>query len=139
MAQAINIVVADAQATPVNHTFIPIGPMGTWDMVFEDQSQSSPVGFWRVYTRIKRPVGKQAGQNIKIDVSLQEPVLETITNASTGLTPAPMVAFVPRFDMTFSVSDRSSLQNRKDLRKTASLLLSEAQITAMVENFVGVW
>lgn len=139
MAAATNIVLADAQATPVNHTFIPLGPMGTWDMVFEDQSRPNPVGYWRIHVRIKRPQEKVASANIRVDISLQEPVLETIAAAATGLTQAPTVAYVPRADLTFAMSNRSNLQDRKDLRKMLGLLVADAQIVAMVENFVPVY
>lgn len=139
MAQAANIVLADALATPVNHTFIPLGPMDKWDMVYEDQSQASPVGFWRIYTRIQRPSGKQAGGAVKIEISLREPVLEAIAPAASGLTQPPTVAFEPRCDFLFLISDRSSAQTRKDLRKMANLLLADSQVVAMVENFIGTW
>lgn len=140
MAQAQNIVLADAQATPVNHTFIPLGPEGSWDMVFEDQSQSSPVGFWRIYMRVKRPSNKTvAGQNIRVELSLQEPVLEAIAPAASGLTQPPTVAYLPRADLSFAMSDRSTTQNRKDLRKMLGLLVADAQVVAAVENLVPVW
>lgn len=140
MAQATNIVLADAQATPVNHTFIPLGPNGKWDMVFEDQSASSPVGFWRLYVKISRPVNKTiAGQNIRVSISLQEPVMETISVAASGLTQPPTIAYVPRADLEFAMSDRSTLQNRKDLRKMLGLVVSDPQIVAMVESLVPVW
>lgn len=139
MAQATNIVLADALGTPVNHTFIPLGPNGTWDMVFEDQSQVSPVGYWRIYTRIKRPSEKTAMSNIRVDISLQEPVLEAIAPAASGLTQPPTVAYVPRADLTFAMSNRSTLQNRKDLRKMLGLLVAEAQITALVETLVPLY
>lgn len=139
MAAATNIVLADAQATPVNHTFIPLGPNGTWDMVFEDQSQASPVGYWRIYVRMKRPSEKTAMSNIRVDISLQEPVLEAIAPAASGLTQPPTIAYVPRADLTFAVSNRSNLQNRKDIRKMLGLLVADAQITALVENLVPVY
>lgn len=139
MGSAIDIVLADALATPVNHTFIPLGPMGTWDMVFEDQSQASPNGFWRLYIRVKRPAGKEVQSNARVDISLQEPVLEAIAPAASGLTQPPTVAYVPRFDATFAMSLRSSLQNRKDLRKMAANVLVNAQIIAAVENLVPLY
>lgn len=139
MAAATNIVLADAQATPVNHTFIPLGPLNNWDMVFEDQSRPSPVGFWRIYVRLKRPTEKMASGNVAVTLSLQEPVLETISVAASGLTQAPTVAYVPRCDVEFRVSNRSTLQDRKDLRKMAALLLADAQIIPVVENFVPLY
>lgn len=140
MANAVNIVLADAQATPVNHTFVPLGKQGSWDMVFEDQSQSSPVGYWRICVRQKRPTGmRTAGSNVTTTVSLQEPVLEAIAPAASGLTQPPTVAYVPRADLEIRTSDRSSLQNRKDLRKMLGLLIAEAQVTALIENLTAIY
>lgn len=139
MAQAVNIVLADAKATPVNHTFIPLGRQGSWDMVFEDQSQSSPVGYWRIYVRQKRPTGKIAGSNIVTTISLQEPVLETIAAAASGMTQPPTVAYVPRCDLEVRISDRSSLEERKTLRKMLTGLLGEAQVTALIETLTPIY
>lgn len=141
MAQAVNIVLADAQATPVNHTFIPIGPQGSYDMVYEDQSQASPNGYWRIGYRFERPSAQQkiAGATMRMRVHLLEPVLEAISPAASGLTQPPTIAFTPKVETTYILSDRASLQVRKDLRKMNYNLQNEAQLIAMVENLVSVW
>lgn len=141
MAQATTIVLADALAAPVNHTFIPIGPQGSYDMVFEDQSQPSPNGYWRIGYRFERPTAQQklAGATMRIRVHLMEPVLEAISPAASGLTQPPTVAYVPKVETTYIFSDRSSVQVRKDLRKMNWNLQNEAQLVAMVESLVPVW
>ncbi|UUW21226.1 MAG: hypothetical protein [Sanya fiers-like virus 8] len=144
MSAVANIVLADAQATPVNHTFIPLGPDSNGAWWFEDQSQASPVGYWKISLQLVRNGPVSAGSTAsdrtsRVKVTLHEPVLETVTNSSTGLTPAPTVAFVPRCTTEYIMSERSSLQNRKDLRKMNSLLQSEAQLVAMVENLQNIW
>lgn len=140
MAQAVNIVLADALASPVNHTFIPIGPMDGYDMVFEDQSQASANGYWRIGVSQKRPrQQKVAGGAIRTRVVLMEPVLEAIAPAASGLTQPPTVAYTPQVVVEFVVSDRASQQERKHLRKMVANLLVEAQVTAMVENLTPVW
>lgn len=139
MAQAANIVLADALASPVNHTFIPLGPMNGYDMVFEDQSQASPNGYWRIGFKLTRPVAKIGGSVARVKVTLMEPVLEAIAPAASGLTQPPTVAFVPQSITEYVISDRSLLQNRKDLRKMTANLQNDAQVIAMVENFVPTW
>lgn len=137
MAAAVNIVLADALATPVNHTFVPLGPQKGFDMVFEDQSQASPVGYWRVGFRMVRPTNnKVSGAASRVRITLMEPVLEAIAPAASGLTQPPTVAFVPMVVTEYVISDRSSLQVRKDLRKMNANLQSEAQVIAMVENYI---
>lgn len=144
MSAVANIVLADAQATPVNHTFIPLGPdqNGTW--WFEDQSQANPVGYWRISLQLTRnssigPGTSASDRTSRCKVSLHEPVLETVSNNSAGLTPAPTVAFVPRVVTEYIMSDRASTQNRKDLRKMNYLLQNETQLVNMVESLQGIF
>ena len=137
---ASNIVLADAQATPVNHTFIPIGPDAQKVFWFEDQSQATPNGFWRISVELKRPPSAQPGQSssgrtFRARITLNEPVLETLgTNTVSGIPPAPTVAYIPRCITEYILPERSVLQNRKDLRKMMANLLAESQMTAVVEN-----
>lgn len=136
MGSAVNIVLADAQGTPVNHTFVPLGKQGIYDMVWEDQSQSSPNGYWRIGVFQKRTNGKVASGVIKTVITLLEPVLEAIAPAASGLTQPPTVAYVPSVRTEFLVSERSSLEVRKHLRKMNASLQAEAQVTAWVETLV---
>lgn len=137
-----NIVLNDAQATPVAHTFIPVGPDSKGVTWFEDQSQSNAIGYWRISLELKRPPPATGGVNsnnraFRVKIGLHEPVLETLgTNTVSGIPPAPTVAYVPRCFSEFVLSERSSLQNRKDLRKMMALLLAETQVTALSENLV---
>jgi len=138
---ASNIVLADAQATPVNHTFVPIGRDKNGVMIFEDQSQANAIGFWRLTVDLKRPPapnGKTSsdGRSYRVRVELSEPVLETLSNNSAGMIPAPTVSYTPRAFSDFVLPERSSLLNRKDLRKMMASALADAQVIASVENLV---
>lgn len=139
---ASNIVLADAQATPVNHTFIPIGRDAAGTYWFEDQSQANAIGFWKISVELKRPVvasGKvnSEGRSYRAKIGLHEPILENVSNSTiSGIAPAPTVSYVPRAYAEFVMPERASLQNRKDLRKMLALLLAEAQMTALVETLV---
>lgn len=143
MAQAVNIVLADALATPVNHTFIPVGPVGEFDMVWEDQSRPSPIGFWRIYLKVSKlsnsAPGTIEGATFRVKLSLREPVLEAIAPAASGLTQPPTVAYEPRVDTEYVVSQRSSGQERKDLRKMNYNLQNDPQVVALVENMIRIW
>lgn len=137
---AINIVLADALATPVNHTFVPIGPDKEGVFWFEDSSQATANGYWRVSMSLKRPPMAQPGQStngrtFRVLIGLHEPVLETLgTNTVSGIPPAPTVAYVPRAFAEYVLPERATLQNRKDLRKMMGNLLDEAQAIALVET-----
>lgn len=144
MSAVAAITLADALATPVNHNFIPLGPdaKGVW--WYEDQSQIAPVGFWRISVSLTRSpspsVGSSAaGRVSRVKISVHEPQLETLSNAANGLTPAPQVAFITRSMVEFVLPERSSLQNRKDIRKMTALLLGDLQVVNMIENLQGVF
>jgi len=144
MTAVANIVLNDAQATPVAHTFIPLGPdkLGAW--WWEDQSGSAAIGYNRISMQLVRPSNPSPGSNsgdrtFRVKVGIHTPKLETLSNNSAGLTPPPQVAYTPRCTVEFIVSERASLQDRKDLRKYADYLLAESQLTAMVESLLNVY
>lgn len=145
MAAVANIVLADALVTPVNHTFVPLGPdqSGVW--WWEDQSAPSAIGYNRISMSIVRPGNPPAGASsgtdrvARVKVQVHTPKLETTSNNSAGIIPPPRVGYVARFTCEFILPERGVLQDRKDIRKYATLLLAEAQLTDMVENLRNVF
>lgn len=137
---ASNIVLADAQGTPVNHTFVPLGPDREGVFWFEDQSQASPVGYWRISYQLKRPAPAGAGtsstqRTYRAVIGLHEPILENVTNNTvSGIAPAPTISYIPRSFTEYVMPERTSLQNRKDLRKMNYNLQNETQLIALVET-----
>lgn len=134
--QAINIVLADAQATPVNHTFIPIGRDANKVFWFEDQSASSSIGFWRISVETKRaPItGGVASGTYRTKIGLHQPVLETLGTNQAGLTPPPTVAYVNRCIVEFIDPARSSMQNRADAAKMVPLLLQNSLVQDIIKT-----
>jgi hypothetical protein len=144
MSAVANIVINDAQATPVAHTFIPLGPdkNGVW--WFEDQSGTSPIGFNRISLQLTRPQVASAGTASRervnrVKLGLHTPVLETLGTADNGILPPPTVSYVPRWNCEFIADERGTQQIRKDLRAYALGLLANAQVVAMVETLQGVY
>jgi len=140
MAVATNIVLADALATPVNHTFVPIGKDDKGIFWFTDQSVTNAIGFWRISVEVKTPAAARAGQSsadrtYRVRVGLHEPILETVSNGTvSGISPAPTISYIPRSFTEYVMPERASLQNRKDLRKMTASLNADANIIAVVEN-----
>lgn len=140
MSAAVNIVLADAQATPVNHTFVPIGKDEKGVYWFLDQSAPNAIGYWRISVDISQPkspqVGESSGRRVnRIAIGLHEPILENVTNSTvSGIAPAPTVAYIPRSFHEFVIPERSALLDRKNLRLMASNLLKDANIVQVVEN-----
>lgn len=137
---ASNIVLADAQATPVNHTFVPVGRDKNSVFWFEDQSAANAIGFWKISVELTKPPVPTAqqsssGRTIRVKVGLHEPILETVSNNTvSGIAPAPTVSYVPRVFCEFVMPERAALLDRKNLRKMMASLLGDTQITAVVES-----
>lgn len=143
---ASNIVLADAQGTPVNHTFVPRGPDKDGIFWFEDQSAANQLGYWRISVEIKRPnvnpsAGtSSAGRTNRVRVGLHEPILANVTNSTvSGVEPAPTLAYIPRSFTEYVMPEASSLQNRKDLRKMTYNLQNDAQVVSAVESLLSIF
>jgi len=145
MAAATNIVLADAQATPVNHTFVPLGPDKNGAFWFEDQSAASPIGNNRISISVTRPLSGAQGESsqnrvARCKATLHTPKLENTTNSTvSGVQPAPTLSYIPRVNVEFIIPERASLQDRKDLRKFAQFLCADAAIVNGVESLQAIW
>jgi len=132
-----NIVLNDAAATPVAHTFAPgslNGPLAT----YADRVSGISVGFPIVTSSLIIP--NKASKAYKARFKIVWPILETISNSTfSGIAPAPTKAYDLTFDGTFLLPERSTLQNRKDIRKLAKELLDHATVIAMVEGLESVY
>lgn len=140
MATATAIVLADAQATPVNHTFTPIG-MDNKDVYwFVDQSAVNAIGNWKISVEVVQPPSAQPGESSarrtnRVKIGLHEPILETVSNSTvSGIAPAPTVAYIPRVFTEYVLPERGILIDRKNLRKMNANLQNDANIIALVEN-----
>jgi hypothetical protein len=124
------IVVPDAAATPVNHTFSPSKVDGDTAYLIE-KSASSSLGHWPLSLTQRAPLAGQREKVYRTKVSLAIPVTydETINGVSR-----PSLGYVNRATVEFIVSDKALLQNRKDLRKILVGILNDASVIDMVEN-----
>jgi hypothetical protein len=142
MTTAVDIVVADAQGTPVNHTFKPIGRDAKGIMWFEDQtvggSNPPSIGYWTLSVQMKRPEAPKPGENSasrfrRVSIGMYEPVLENTTNAVlTGIAPAPTVSYIPKSFSEFTLPERATYLDRANLIKMTGLILQNAQIVSVI-------
>lgn len=144
MSAVTPIVLTDAQATPVNHTFIPLGPdsSGVWH--FEDQTGGVSSGFQRISISLKRaapisPGKSSASQINRVRLSVSCPRLETMSNSAGGFTPAPVVAYIEKGSVELLLPDRSTSQDRKDLRKYLVGLLGNTHVISAVEDLQSIY
>lgn len=140
MSAAVNIVLADAAGTPVNHTFVPNGYDKDRVFWFVDRSQQNAIGYWKISVESKEPAPATPGTSSKdrtyrIRIGLHEPVLETLSNSTvSGILPAPTVAYIPRVFTEYVLAERTVLLDRQHLRKMNANLQANAQIIDIVEN-----
>lgn len=143
------VTLANGEATPVNHTFNPLGQdvkTGIW--WFEDQSPrvaaSSSLGYPRIGIRTKRDTEMQPGTSAKntitrVELMVALPQLETLGTGSSGFTPAPTIAYVDRFKGEFLLSSRDVLADRKDVLAYAKNFFSNALVVDLVQNLTALY
>lgn len=145
MSAVTAIAIADAQGSPVTHTFTPLGPDANGVWWYEDQSQPTPVGYWRISLQLTRtpPAGNGVASSSnrvnRVKIGFHIPTLETLGTNDAGITPPPTVSYVTRSGCDIILPERNTLQNRKDLRKMLALLLADTQVINMVENLQNVY
>lgn len=141
MSAFANMVIADALATPVNHTFIPVAAR---EGLFEWQDQSAasnplgvPVGFNRILASSQISKDTNAGKGkFALDFRFIMPTLETVSNSTqSGILPAATWGYDCAMFIKFVCSARSTLQNRKDLYKMGPLAFQNAQILDWAQTY----
>lgn len=136
MANIANIVLNDAQATPVAHTFAP-AKTPVDGALWEDRAAGQYIGFNKLSMSLTRPngPGSVGNRNLKLNLKLETPKLENVTNSTvSGIAPAPTVSYRPVLDVTVTLPERCSLQDRKDLQKYALQLFSNSFVTDAFEK-----
>jgi hypothetical protein len=145
MPAAANIVIADAQGSPVNHTFAPIGRDKNDVFWYQDTSASNALGYWKISVELKRPTeptGRQSAEarSYRARIALHEPVLANITNSTvSGVAPAPQLAYTVRGIVEELLPEQGVLLDRQNISKMLPLLLQNSQIKAVIENLEYLW
>lgn len=138
VAQIAALTLADGAATPVNHTFSPVG-VDAGIAKWEDRSGGIALGYPTITFSIRRPA--KGSQNYGLTAKVVTPVLEvTSPSTSTGIQPAPTKAYDITMNVSMSLPARSTLQQRKDAYAFLKNYLANASVMqAAVENYDGVW
>jgi hypothetical protein len=142
MAARANVVINDGQAAPVAHTFSPNSGdgnvPGVSTIMFEDRSGGVQVGYPVITFSTRKPT--KTMPNNKIVVTVRVPVLENVTNSTTsGIAPAPTVAYDVISKNEFILPSRSSVAVRKDLLAYVKNLYSNAVFTAAIQDLESPW
>lgn len=132
------LTLADGQATPVNHTFSPVGIDSASIAKWADRSGGIALGFPTVTFSIRQP--SKASRNYKVTAKVVTPVLEvTSPSTATGIQPAPTKAYDLLVSMDFVLPERSTQAQRKDLLAFVKNYLASSVITSAVQDFEAVY
>lgn len=135
MTAIANIIVNDGLATPVAHTFAPAKTVADFALL-EDRVSGFYVGYNKLTFSLTRPNGKPgSARNLKLNIKIETPKLETIGNNSAGLTPPPTVAYRPVAELIFTLPERCSLQDRKDLAAFTKNVLANANFDVAIQQY----
>lgn len=149
MPQVADIVLANGEGTPSNHTFVPLGQnpaTGFWH--FEDQSprvaSSSPLGWPRISVRARRANDAAPGENAqgrinRVELNIALPQLESLGTSDSGLTPPATIAYVDRVKIEFLLPSRNIVADRKDALAFAANLLADDNTVDLVENLTQLY
>lgn len=134
-----NIVINDGATTPVAHTFAPVNIEGITAR-YADRSGGIPVGYYTLDISLRQPVSSSQEPMYLATLRVKLPVLEqTSPSTATGIQPAPTVAFTMISETKYWMSERSSLQNRKDINALHKNALANAAWTAVIENLETIY
>jgi len=137
MGAIANIVLNDAESTPVVHTFKPsrqgLLPNGQSVAAWEDRAvnNGTPVGYYKINSLFS-PAMKQR-PSYKVVWDLETPVLEVLSNSSlTGFEPGPQIAHLPKIQVVSWLPERSALQARMNLQKLLEGLVASTAFKASI-------
>lgn len=134
-----NVVINDGATTPVAHTFAPAGIEGA-TALYADRSGGIPVGYFTLDVSLRKPSPKSIEKQYLATFRIITPILEqTSPSTASGIQPAPTVGYKPIATVQFWLPERSTLQNRKDLRKLVQNLMADSVVTSVVENLESVY
>jgi len=135
VGQITTIVVPDAAATPVNHTFVPVrvdGDSASW----LEKSSSAASGFWSLIQALRAPLAGQKDKLYRHTTKVAIPVqtTETINGVSRTVT-----LYTLRANVEFVIPADATLQNRKDLRKLTVGILNDSLSVDQIESLNNVY
>lgn len=128
MPQAANIAIADGEATPVTHTFVP-SKVSDLVATFYNASASSLNGREQLVITRREPTATVAG---KINFKLVLPTEATVDSVV-------QVVNQELVSIDFVLPPKGVKQKRKNARVLVSNLLLNSQVIAMIDDFDGIY
>lgn len=137
MPQASPIIINDGAATPVAHTFTPMGKDKKGVLWY---IQTNPVPLNRLGAKrigykadMDPTLSNQLRAITKTQYSVLYPILEVLGTSASGLTPPATVAYTDVARSSFERPDRALTQEAKDTRVLMQNLLGHASTISNID------
>lgn len=124
-----NIVLNDAAATPVAHTFTPVTTNGSLAEL-ANRSAATPRGYENLRLELLKPAGGATAYRLR--VGFNDPVEATVDGVV-------QVVRNNSASLTLNFSPDSTAQERKDTLKMMAELFAHATVKTMVENLEPIY
>lgn len=132
------IVLADGQATPVNHTFAPVSIDSAGVAKLVDRVSGISIGFPALTLSVRPPA--KGGRNHRVTAKIVIPTLEaTSPSTASGIQPAPMKAYDCIATVEFVLPDRCTALERANVLAYTRNLLANANLVNAVTTFETVY
>jgi hypothetical protein len=129
------LTIKDGAATPADHTFMPTRIDANNIASFQERTSGVPVGYPTITWQLRAP--NAGGQTYKLSGKLTVPkVINTTDSSGKAVT---SVDYTNLATVEMVVSQRSTLQERKDLRVMLSNLLVNAAIATSSDSLESFW
>lgn len=131
MAVQANIVISDGKVAPLSHTFVARGASPKL-AEYKETATGISIGMPTLTLAVKESNGDN-GKTV-VDGRLSLPVMEVISGADGGYTPSPKVAYTLWGVVSFTLPNRSTLADRKDILALVKNALANAAFTSAVQD-----
>lgn len=131
MAQIANLVLADGQSTPVNHTFTPVGVSGGIAR-YQDVSSGFAVSFPTITTSLRLPT--KALPSSKAVMKIVLPVTEVLAPSSI---PTKVFELIANIEVV--MPEKATLAQRKDIAAYTKNLLASTPVQAILIDLISTW
>jgi len=139
MAAIADIVIADGEATPVNHTFKPIyvrNEDGAQVAFYRESMTGVPVDAQPTLKLTQKKLPK--GGVYRLSARVEVPVMESVSGQnSAGYTAAPKVAYTVTAEAVIYSPERSTAQQRKNDRALLWNLLANSACISLLDDVIS--
>jgi len=129
------IAILDGASTPVSHTYAPVRIDANGVALLQERVGGVPVGYPTMTWSVRPPTSQ--GSTYKVTCKLVIPKVVTTTD-STGKT-VTSVDYSNQVETIYTVSQRSTQQERKDIRVLNDNLQNHAVAQAIVEYLESIY